>query len=217
MRRSMMTAIKQPLKCNFMHVATKNVAAITHTFTSVPFGNVAGRLVIVCVGGHFNGAVTINAVTIGGVGATLAGVVATAATNTAISAIYYAIVPTGTTGTVAVTFSQSAAQCIINVYSLYGSIKTPFTTKTASQTTGTTVPLTMASSLAGQVAIASCATRPASTYTWSGVTEDTDTTVTPLSLSSGHATLTSNAQAIVATLNAARASETGSAVTFASN
>lgn len=96
-----------------------------HTFTGVPFGDAsAGRIIVVAVG--ISTDTTISSVSIGGISATLA--VSDVQTGVT-AAIYYANVPTGTSGTVVVNASSNAA---IGVYKLENATATP--TNTGSRT-----------------------------------------------------------------------------------
>lgn len=90
----------------------------TYNFTSFNFGTVkSSRIICVYVAGS---KLTVNpaisSVTIGGVTASLA--VAAGDTDFP-TAIYYAAVPTGTSGTISVVWNQTVDTCGIGAYALY--------------------------------------------------------------------------------------------------
>lgn len=90
----------------------------TFTFNGVNFGTAAaGRYLIVAVSGRaVSNSPTITGITIGGVSATIAIQVRDVA-GLNIQAIAIAAVPTGTSGTVVVTFDQTLTNCDIAMYS----------------------------------------------------------------------------------------------------
>jgi hypothetical protein len=97
----------------------------TYTFASVSFGDAdASRVIAVTVHGVSLSSRSITGVTIGGVTATAA-VTATASRPIG---IWYAAVPTGTTGNVVVTFSNTVLNCLIGRYRLVPSVSTPLDT-----------------------------------------------------------------------------------------
>jgi len=90
----------------------------------VSFGTASStRVVAVYIAGIFStGSISISSCTIGGVSATLA---VSAGDTSYPTAIYYASVPSGTTGDVVVTFNTTVSDCAIGVWSLYDVNATP--------------------------------------------------------------------------------------------
>jgi hypothetical protein len=102
----------------FQGTASSSTNASSYTFSSQPFGSAASdRIVIVGIAGN-SGSSSISSVTIGGVNATIV-VQSTGSLNIAIAA---AAVPTGTTGSVVVTFSVGKSSCGIGIWSATGQI-----------------------------------------------------------------------------------------------
>lgn len=114
-----------------------NTTQATYTFASQPFGTASSnRYVLIGIGARAAAARTLNSVTIGGVTATqIRNDRNTAGGNTTVTAWFIAAVPSGSTGTVVVTFSNSMARCGIAVFSLTGLLST---TEVSGATDGTT-------------------------------------------------------------------------------
>lgn len=163
----------------------------TYTFTTQPFSTAAaGRLIVVGFVGTGTGPFSISSVTIGGVAATL--VVAQAFSGSNASAEFWqATVPTGTTGTVAVTWSTGISNCGIGIWALYGARTTPFDTgsSTASPMSDT---LNIASGGAA-LGIAGSLSQT-STYTWANLTERFDTAIETTDTFTGASSQFQNAQ-----------------------
>jgi hypothetical protein len=139
----------------------------TYTFSTEDIGPAhASRLVVVAVKANRNavGANSVSSMTIGGVAATKA--VDEGGADRFIVEIWYASVPTGTTGDVVVTFANAQTDCGVLVYALYN-LRSTTPTDTGSGGAGS---LTIDLPEYGQlVAIA----RDGS-VTWTGATEDYD-------------------------------------------
>lgn len=92
----------------------------SYTFSSVDIGGVsATRSVIVCFGGRGAGPTTINAVTIGGVSATID---KQHSPSVSVTGIARAAVPTGTTADVVVTMSTALVRATLAVYTVTGAV-----------------------------------------------------------------------------------------------
>lgn len=103
--------------------ATDGTDTTTYSFASQPFGTAASdRIVVVGILGRAPTTGAVSSVTIGGVSATLITQNAAAPTPpfATIGALYAALVPTGTTGTIDVVFSVSQVRCAIGIWSIYG-------------------------------------------------------------------------------------------------
>jgi hypothetical protein len=101
-----------------------NLTALTaYTFPGCDFGPEHPNRVVAIAASMVSGSGrTISSVTIGGIAATLA---VTSASGTNANEIWYAVVPTGATGDVIVTWSGSCTACGIQVWSCYPASPTP--------------------------------------------------------------------------------------------
>lgn len=150
----------------------------TNQYTySVSFGTAsADRYIIVTASARKAGAsTTITGVTIGGITATQVHQNTNTSTNTDVSGIFIAAVPTGTTGDVVVTYGATMVRSIIGVYAA-----TSLASATAYDTAGyisTSDPTNTLDIPAGGFAVAIALTNSAGTTTWTGLTEDFDGTL----------------------------------------
>ena len=142
--------------------------ATTYTFTSKAFGAAAtGRLVVVALQ-------TLS--TIGGISATIIGTATANNGSVFIStALAYAVVPTGTTATVAATWSTSTFRCYLGVWSAYGvSSSTPTTSATSAANPSVMSSINVS---AGGIAIGASNifdVGGTGTFTWTNLTKDYD-------------------------------------------
>lgn len=175
------------------------------TFSGVSFGTAAAdRIVAIPILAFMaSGARTISSATIGGISATLVGTETNGPSS--FGQVIYANVPTGTSGTVVVTFSGTMnATSVCGSWSVYGSAASPsafnnlyFAASAGSQSVGCNVP-------AGGAQLAFVGYGSVRTATWSGATESQDSngfsmaefspgagatnspSVTPSSITTGH-------------------------------
>lgn len=146
---------------SFLFSGNNNTSLSSHSTASVPFGTPAEDRYILVVARTFSGtAPAISSMTIGGVSATAVVQLGSGVNRVA---MYIALVPTGTTGTVAYTTAAASSQNAIGVYALYGLTST---TPVASGNTNPTL-----ASVAGGFAIAADAGNPL-LGSWSNVTQD---------------------------------------------
>lgn len=154
-------------------------AQTTYTFSTQPIGAAAtGRRIIVGFGCARVGAVTIDSMTIGGSAA--AEVVEVSDNDGTVfyaSALYILQVDAGTTATIAVTISASAAAGYCEIWSAYG-----LSSSTAVDTLSSTAspPSGGLDVSAGGIAVGYCNADSGGgglTFTWAGLTEDLDETV----------------------------------------
>ncbi len=154
----------------FLQAAAGNNST-TFTFTAQNLGaEDAGRYIVVCCGARLGAtARTITSVTVGGVTADIA---VTTNTTTAGAGVAIALVPTGATGDVVVTWSGFASGCVIQLYRVLGIGGTAASDTDTSSAADPSVSLDVP---AGGVAFgtAVCSTN-ASSASWSGLTEDYD-------------------------------------------
>lgn len=160
------------------------------TFTDVSFGAPsAGRAVIIAVGGGKDVDVTISSVTVGGISATQA--VYRGSTSGAWSSLWVAEVPTGTSGTVVVTWSGPMLRAAIHSFRMVNHTSIiPIDTNSALGS-GSTFDVSL-DLVNGSGVVATSLTYSATTITWSGVTEVAETYVESRAICSGTHIATAN-------------------------
>jgi hypothetical protein len=160
--------------------------ASTYTFSAQSLGaEAADRKVIVGFGFRATTDQTprINSVTIGGVAATEVTKCVNRVSTRGVIAIYIADVPTGLTGDVVITLSRAATRCGLQVWSMTGcDMSAPTDVAADSSITGTGAnPLSMSIDVLKKGGVVACCYGSGlgvpATFTWSGVTEDSDTNV----------------------------------------
>lgn len=159
----------------FTDSAIDTTTQTTYTFTSRAIGAAATGRVIVVAGMSINTAnTTLSSATIGGVSATVIGNANANTSNWANTSLCYAVVPTGTTATIALTYSGSNYRMQIAVYALNNLVSA---TPVASQTVvlnNTAMSLSPTTGVIGVGASSTLfSTNP--TYTWTNLTKDLDT------------------------------------------
>lgn len=174
----------------------------TYTFSGQGIGTAAAnRKVVVATSALSAGGAprTVASLTVGGVAATLVKQVNAASGNYPSLEIWQAVVPTGTTGDIVVTWDNGAVRCGIGVWAVYGA-------KSAAHDTGssTASPLADAAFVVptNGVGLAAAMSGSSATYTWTNMTERYDGTVEGGMTHSGADTSTAGTQAITATLSA---------------
>lgn len=160
----------------FQQAAASGTDGTSFTFTAQPIGTAsATRRVVVAIGyGGPAAPGAISSVTIGGVTATI-DVDSGALTNNRRVAIASAVVPTGTTADVVITFGVTVGRVGIGVWTLSSGAPTGQTALVANNATGTLTVTTVA----GQVVIATgYASRASGTLStaWTNATERYDQT-----------------------------------------
>lgn len=156
----------------YLQAAEDTVDRSSYTFSAQDFGAEASdRILLVIVHYRASTMPALNSVTIGGVGASL---VATAATDgNARTALYAAAVPTGTSGSVAVSLSAAALRCVVELYRATGIEASAHATAT-----DTGSPFTQSIDVpAGGVALAGGQSAGISAVSWSGLTERSEALV----------------------------------------
>ena len=150
----------------------------TYSFTSQPLGNAdAARYIIVAVNGHRGDAANrvLNSASIAGVSASIV-VQATHSpgSSSAVSAIIIAAVPTGTTGTISLTFSGIMHAASVGVYRTVNlPSATPYATATDNTPSSGVVNPNVNTPGNGLV-IAASSQRNGGTVTFNGVTKNFD-------------------------------------------
>lgn len=172
---------------NNYYTVAKVSADSTVTFTSVDLGTAAAdRLVAVYFGTGTTNAGQVTAVTIQGISATQA-VRSGTGNGFVTNVIWYATVPTGTTGDVVVTFSTTWANTSLGVLSsvsIYDlASTTPITGVSFTSTDGTSpdrsVTLTPSAGAVLFATYRAAAVAAGNTSSWTNATEQTDVIVSP--------------------------------------
>lgn len=171
-----------PASIAFVGVSHDNTASATPSYAGVAIGAAdATRRVRAIV--HWtvsNAARTLVSATIGGVAATIEAQTTTGPTSAQLDtgiAIFSALVPTGTTATVAMTFSNTVTRTSLGIYRQINEVNnTPHATMTdntlSSNVNSGTIDIPLGGTLlAGSIA----ATTAGQSNTWTGVTETVDT------------------------------------------
>lgn len=167
------TGVATPPSYTFNAQSGDNNTRSTFTFTSVSFGTAAaGRLVVVFFS-TANGQDSVTSATIGGVSATV-GITQAGSSAVRITAVY-AVVPTGTSGTVVINLTGTSSRGRMACFSIYDlSSTTPEDTDgTANSSNVSTNTLSVSKDavvLAGIVHVDN-----GQSFVWSGVTEAYDT------------------------------------------
>lgn len=148
----------------------------TYTFT-LSFGTEAGgRYIVAAIQSRANAARSISSVSIGGVTATELITVNATGSGADIAALYIALVPTGATGDVVVTFSAAMVRAMCSVYRVTGC--SPAAADTASDTTFSTADLSASIDCPAGGAIFAAAevlmSTGTSSNTWTNLTEASD-------------------------------------------
>ena len=167
-----LSKVTQVVALSLVHNSSSDADSpgVTHTFTSVGFGAAASdrQIVVTIDGTNTLGGDIISSMVIGGVSATkVMGVTTTAGEIR--QEIWYAAVPTGTSGTVTATWNSAVSRNYIGVYRMTGAATGA--TATASDVSGTgnlTGSLTIPAN-GGAVALATAQGGP--TCTWTNITE----------------------------------------------
>jgi hypothetical protein len=157
----------------YLSLNASDVNGTSYTVSGASFGAAASDryIVIVVTTQSVSGAITVSSATIGGVSATS---VTSQAANPAAAHMWIAAVPTGTTGDIVVNFSVSSDHHTVAVWSITGlTSTTPIDTDGNTVNPPTAVTLT---SVAGGVVIGAVWSADAVTVSWSGATEDYDST-----------------------------------------
>jgi hypothetical protein len=162
------------LGLEFLGTKTSNANTTSYTFSNVNFGAEDPTRRIVIVVGNGGDSFTRTLTT------TIAGTAGTEMVhgggNLAFVSIFIAAVPTGTTGTISLSYSYPTVNhVVVGVYRLTGlSANTPFATSTYATTPPANLSLAVP---AGGCVIAGIRRSASSSFTWSGLHEDYDLTI----------------------------------------
>lgn len=161
----------QGLQWTFTDTAQNQSNLTTYTFSSVSFGySTNDRLIVVLVDSARTGASNLSSATIGGVSAT----VYSAVGNNTTSAIAYAVVPSGSTGDVVLTFASQQARAAIGVIAVYGVESSAYDLQSSSGGSDTSRSITI-SVVANSITFANANSGGAAS-TWTNATEFADGT-----------------------------------------
>lgn len=180
-------------QCEFLTSAGDSSNATTYTFSSQSLGDAASdRVIVVQAAGSSTGTGGVASLTIGGVSATLIDEQATS--NPAdTTSMWYAEVPTGTTGDVVVTFNALNARCGIGLWRLTGVTVTPYdtgkdtdpATSGANPVASTTIDVETGGIIIASAYSSNSGTTTPPTYAWTGITENYETVAESKSVVSG--------------------------------
>jgi hypothetical protein len=185
-------------------VGTDNTSS--YSWTSVNFGAAASdRFLVVAVYGDAGSTnANVNSVTIGGVSASLLG---TAVGNgtTAQCQFWGAIVPTGTSGTIAISFSATRASA---AYGLWSISKLLSTTPVDSYSDTDSTLSGSVSVVNSGVLLAAASVRDVTSFSWTGVSENFDSQVESVSTVTGGSLALAGTASGSVTVTAAQAAGT---------
>jgi hypothetical protein len=156
--------------------AANSTTSLAYSFSSLNFGTAsADRHILVGIAGQAGSAAAVSAVTLGGVSASQ---VFSVSSSTVTVAFWMAAVPTGTSGTVAVTWAAQRARCAVIVWAITGLLSTAAVATGSEVNSGTGALNDNVDINAGGVcfAMAYDAGTGGRTWTWSGLAEVIDTT-----------------------------------------
>ena len=140
-----------------------------YTFSGMSLGTIADdRIIVVGVCG-FVTSDTIDSVTVGGISATT---IIEQAVADGFLELWQALVPTGTTGDVVITFSDGVANCAAVTHAIYGATQTVF--DTGSDTTDQLSDTLAIPSGGVAVGTAFSANGASASFVWGGLTEDVE-------------------------------------------
>jgi len=164
-------------------------AANPMSFTGKSFGSTCNNRIISVgtVSENNTGSATVTAVTIGGVSATQ---IATQDVAQDHAAIWAALVPTGTTGTIAVSFSGTNGLAGIFVYRICDASITPTQTATGSNGNPTSSLTLNVAANGVAMSVVNMRVNSATTYSWTGLAKDADLTADPNDIYAGAASKT---------------------------
>lgn len=164
----------------FQQYAFIEVSTTTFTFEDQPIGPAAiSRRVVVGVTARQG---SYSGVTIGGVAANQDAYIGGIFPRVA---IYSAVVPTGSTADVVVSFSSSTARCVIGVWTLEGDLIAADAQKAGSESSTTGVVSASVSVNSGDRVVAMYGCRNPSGVDWTGATEQFETAGMSSTLSHG--------------------------------
>lgn len=174
-----LTAISRPpvaggsVGLTFLGAYSTNATQSSYTFPGLDFGAAAAnRTIVVSWGTRDTGTgLTFPSCTIGGISATLA--VATnntAGGNMSMAGIFYANVPTGTSGDVVFTYNETTLRMRVGIYRATG----VSSVNIDAQTTGTTTTTLTVTGASGCALVATVLSASNTSFTWTGVSEDYD-------------------------------------------
>lgn len=199
--------------CTFVTSNSSTTDTNQYTYSSQSLGTAASdRYIAIVTGARKAGAgFTLSSVTVGGQSATIVTQVTNTATNSDTAGIAIAAVPTGTTGDVIVTWSTTVLRNYIGIYRL-DNLASPLSPTVATSTAAN--PTGAINTNVGDCALGSALTAAATTASWSGITEDFDSTVESFVTYTGaHLPITSASTPL--TMTATFGSATESAGVFA--
>lgn len=155
-----------------------NSSSSTHTHTGLNIGTASPtRLVVAFITArHGSGSQNVSSVTIGGISATLIRTDAAHNSGTTLSALYAAIIPTGTTATVVVNYTGTLHGSALTTASFNGFTGVSINSQNGAEATdnGNIISANSITTPAGGIKIAVCAQAKGTTTTFTNATEQQD-------------------------------------------
>lgn len=189
----------------FLQVAASNTDASSYTFSAQNLGEAAAdRLMVAAIATRAAAARTIDAVTIGGVSATIIQVGRSSGTVFNRVALAYASVPTGTTGDLVVTFNTSTLRCRTGLWRVVGlDSHTPVDTDSSAATPPTATLTTSDAGIAFGAAAVAVTANTGSVTTWTNLTDKSfdSGSESAINISGAYGATTAGTLAITATLS----------------
>lgn len=178
----------------------------TYTFTSVDFGAASAKryLIVAIVGRAGSTSATLSSVTIGGVTASVIGTALGNGTTNQL-ALYGALVPSGTSGDIVAVFSAARN------FAAYGLWALTQYESTAPVATYADTDSTMSGAISikgGGFAVGAACTDDETSYTWTGLSENFDTTIQSNLTFTGASVLRRGLQTASVTVTASQAAGT---------
>lgn len=212
-----------PLTCSYLSRVTSSTNGTSYSFSSYGLGTASGdRHIVVIVyntSATSSGSLNPTGVTVGGVSATMIGpgTLTGGGTGLAVATIWLALVPTGTTGTIAVDFDSTMSHCAVDGYSVKGAANVGVVDSDAGGGFGvSSANLGSVDYASGGVIIAGACSASNVSFTWSGVTERADATSESRGCSSAMDTKSTDGTAVVSiTTSGSSASLQGNVVSIA--
>lgn len=193
----------------FLQDTTNTADLTTYTFASQNLGTADTDrcIIVIAISRKAGAAHTLSSASIGGVSATIIQNQNNQVTNSDTAAMFSAIVPTGTTGDIVVTWSTTVLRTAIMAYRVVGvdSCTTPYASA-ASTASDPSVSLDVP---AGGFAVGGGLSAAATTATWTGLTENADATLESfVTYSSASANFASESLSTTMTLDFVSSTET---------
>lgn len=162
----------------FLGSDTDSVDRTSYNFTSFNFGTAqSDRLIVVAYSGSRGGVVGLSSSTIGGISAAPIGEVTTIFGSAyVVVGLVAAVVPTGTSGTINIRYTNTAAKCGIGAWALMNLTSSTVAETTGNLSLGGSMDLSLNTQI-GDLIVGSAYVNAITSFSWTGLTEDFDGTI----------------------------------------